>query len=78
MANGITDEDAGGEYYFDKENNVFWTWDTADLIARKFEEIVKARGLGGVMAWSAGEDGEDWSHVLALQKGVEGLGGSSY
>ncbi|TVY49408.1 Endochitinase B [Lachnellula occidentalis] len=73
MANGVTDEDAGGEYYYDKEVNVFWTWDTAALIERKFTEIVQAKGLGGVMAWSAGEDGHDWSHMLALQKGVAGM-----
>lgn len=73
MANGVTDEDAGGEYYYDKENNVFWTWDTAELIERKFEEIVKVKGLGGVMAWSAGEDSRDWSHMLALQKGVKAM-----
>ncbi|TVY34662.1 Endochitinase B [Lachnellula subtilissima] len=70
MANGITDEEAGGEYYYDSENNVFWTWDTPALIERKFTEIVNAKGLGGVLAWSAGEDGHDWSHVLALQKGM--------
>lgn len=77
MANGVTDEEAGGEYYYDKENNVFWSWDTAALIERKFTEIVAARGLGGVMAWSAGEDGYDWSHMLALQKGVAAMGAAS-
>lgn len=74
MANGITDEDAGGQYYWDSTNALFWTWDTASLIERKFTEIVEARGLGGVMAWSAGEDSHDWSHILALQKGVKSLG----
>ncbi|KAL2073872.1 hypothetical protein VTL71DRAFT_11198 [Oculimacula yallundae] len=71
MANGTTDNVAGGEYHFDKTNNIFWTWDTPALIARKFEEIVKAKALGGVMAWSAGEDSFDWSHMLALQAGVK-------
>lgn len=51
MANGTTDEVEGGEYYYDSANNVFWSWDTPELIAQKFEEIVKAKGLGGVMAW---------------------------
>ncbi|KAH9213922.1 family 18 glycosyl hydrolase [Leptodontidium sp. 2 PMI_412] len=73
MANGTTDQAAGGEYYYDKTNNLFWTWDTAALIARKFEEIVTAKGLGGVMAWSAGEDSHDWSHMLALQAGVKSM-----
>jgi chitinase len=26
MANGVTDEDAGGEYYWDSANALFWTW----------------------------------------------------
>ncbi|KAI6251026.1 hypothetical protein HI914_00331 [Erysiphe necator] len=70
IANGITDEDAGGQYYFDRANNLFWTWDTAALIARKFNDIVAARGLGGVMAWSLAQDSYDFSHILALQKGA--------
>lgn len=74
MANGVTDEEAGGQYYWDSGNALFWTWDTAALVERKFEEIVRARGLGGVMAWSAGEDSYDWSHILAMQKGAKGLG----
>ncbi|KAH6663466.1 putative class V chitinase [Halenospora varia] len=73
MANGTTDEDAGGQYYYDSANNVFWTWDTPALIEEKFEKIVKTKGLGGVMAWSAGEDSYDWSHMLALQKGVAAM-----
>lgn len=73
MANGTTDEDAGGQYYYDSTNSVFWTWDTPTLIEEKFEKIVKAKGLGGVMAWSAGEDSYDWSHMLALQKGVAAM-----
>ncbi|KAI1003502.1 hypothetical protein K3495_g4703 [Podosphaera aphanis] len=70
MANGIKDEAEGGQYYFDRENKIFWTWDTPELIARKFTDIVAARNLGGVMAWSLGEDSFDFSHILALQRGV--------
>ncbi|KHJ30953.1 putative extracellular chitinase [Erysiphe necator] len=70
IANGITDEDAGGQYYFDRANNLFWTWDTATLIARKFNDIVAARGLGGVMAWSLAQDSYDFSHILAIRDGV--------
>ncbi|RKF77084.1 Acidic mammalian chitinase [Golovinomyces cichoracearum] len=73
MKNSITDEDAGGEYYFDRENSLFWTWDTPNLISRKFKEIVLARGLGGVMAWSLGQDSYDYSHILALKKGSKKL-----
>ena len=39
--NGKTDTKAGGQYYFDPENRLFWTWDTPELISKKFEHIVK-------------------------------------
>ncbi|RKF56067.1 putative extracellular chitinase, partial [Erysiphe neolycopersici] len=71
MASGTTDEIAGGQYYFDRANNLFWTWDTATLIERKFNDIVMARGLGGVMAWSLAQDSYDYSHILALQRGAK-------
>lgn len=68
---GKTDEEGGGQYYFDSQNNIFWTWDTPELIARKFEEIVEAKKLGGVMAWSLGEDTYNFEHLEAIQKGLE-------
>ncbi|KAK2752863.1 hypothetical protein FQN54_008016 [Arachnomyces sp. PD_36] len=78
LQNAQTDEEAGGEYYWDPSNKLFWTWDTPALIAEKFEQIVAAKKLGGVMAWSLAEDSYDWSHLEALQTGVnEYLGGSS-
>lgn len=64
--NGVTDDSAGGQYYFDAANRLFWTWDTPDLITRKFTDIVHKYGLGGVMAWSLGEDSNDWSHVRRM------------
>ncbi|KAH7361149.1 glycoside hydrolase superfamily [Pyrenochaeta sp. MPI-SDFR-AT-0127] len=64
--NGVTDEEAGGQYYFDPQNRLFWTWDTPELITRKFEQIVDEYGLGGVMAWSLGEDSYDWSHIRQM------------
>lgn len=70
MSNGRTDEIAGGEYYFDRIHHLFWTWNTPALITRKFRDIVDARNLGGVMAWSLGGDSYDYSHILALQKGA--------
>lgn len=69
--NGKTDEKAGGQYYFDKKNNIFWTWDTPALIARKFKEIVAEKKLGGIMAWSLGEDTYNFAHLEAMQKGLK-------
>ncbi|KAJ9403598.1 CAZyme family GH18 [Paecilomyces variotii] len=68
--NGTTDKVAGGQYYWDSEVNIFWTWDTPALITQKFSDIVAAKKLGGVMAWSLGEDTYDWSHLDAMRKGV--------
>lgn len=71
--NGVADEQAGGQYYFDPQNHLFWTWDSPEFISRKFDEIVRKYKLGGVMAWSLGEDSYDWSHIrlmaCELQKG---------
>lgn len=73
IANITIDEASGGAYYYDKSAHIFWTWDTPELITRKFEQIVKAKGLGGVMAWSLTQDSHDWSHILAIQAGVRAL-----
>jgi chitinase len=67
---GLTDQVAGGQYYWDSDANLFWTWDTPTLILRKFSEIVVEKQLGGVMAWSLGEDTYDWSHLNAMEQGV--------
>lgn len=37
---------------------------------RKFTDIVDKLKIGGVMAWSLGEDSYDWSHVNVLKTQV--------
>lgn len=73
LENGKADEENGGQWYWDSAKGVFWTWDTPDLIAKKFDEIVKPKKLGGVMAWSLAQDSKDWSHIKAMSEGVQGL-----
>ncbi|KAK7989499.1 hypothetical protein PG990_006366 [Apiospora arundinis] len=68
-----TDEVLGGQWWWDASNELFWTFDTVPLMQRKFKEIVAARGLGGIFAWSLGEDSYDWSHLKAMREGVKGL-----
>ncbi|KAJ5632822.1 hypothetical protein N7490_009161 [Penicillium lividum] len=68
---GKTDDKLGGQYYWDSQVNLFWTWDTPDLIAKKFQDIVNAKNLGGVMAWSLGEDTYKFEHVVAIQNGIK-------
>jgi GH18 family chitinase len=67
---GKYDEVGGGFYYWDSEENIFWTWDTPEAIAKKFPLIVEEKGLGGVFAWGLGEDGSDFVHLNALTGGV--------
>ncbi|OLN96134.1 Chitinase 1-like protein 1 [Colletotrichum chlorophyti] len=71
MANGKTDEVNGGQWYWDPAGPFFWTWDTPALVTRKFNDIVKARGIGGVAAWSLGEDSYDFGLLKAIQAGVK-------
>ncbi|OJJ34114.1 hypothetical protein ASPWEDRAFT_157635 [Aspergillus wentii DTO 134E9] len=67
---GITDQSAGGKYFWDEKDNLFWTWDSPEMMARKFTEVVDVEKVGGVMAWSLGEDTYEFAHVKAMQKGV--------
>ncbi|CCU80033.1 CELP0030 Effector like protein [Blumeria hordei DH14] len=69
ILNGTTDSKMGGQYYYDRTRNIFWTWETPDLIAQKFEKIMAARKLGGVMVWSLGQDSYENSHINAIRKG---------
>lgn len=41
------------------------------MIARKFKEIVESKKLGGVMAWSLGEDTYQFAHLDAMQTGIK-------
>ncbi|KAI0526237.1 glycoside hydrolase superfamily [Xylaria bambusicola] len=65
------DEGKGALWYFDETTSprLFWTWENTDLMSRKFDEIVNspANKLGGVAAWSLGENSAGWMHVLQMQ-----------
>jgi len=66
-AGGQFDSVNGTMWYIDQESNVFWSWDTTAIIKDKFTQIIKPLGLGGVMAWSLGEDSQDWSHITTIR-----------
>lgn len=66
LAHGKLDRKAGGMWYWDRAAELFWTWDTPALMERKFRQIIEPLGLGGVMAWSLGEDSADWEHIQAV------------
>ena len=68
---GRYDAGGGGVFFFDREENIFWSWDTEWVIKKKMASIVEERKLDGVFAWGLGEDGEEWRHLKALNDGVE-------
>ena len=70
LAGGKYDDQQGGHYFWDSEENIWWTWDTPKVIERKFSAILQKKDLGGVFAWGLGEDAGDWSHLKALTAGV--------
>lgn len=70
MVHGEYHSEGGGHYYWDSEENLWWSWDTPDAIERKFPAIVQREELGGVFAWGLGEDAEDFKHLKALTDGV--------
>ncbi|POR39076.1 Endochitinase B [Tolypocladium paradoxum] len=73
LKNGKADTAKGGQWYWDPSTKKFWTWDTPEFIAQKFADIVKAKKLGGAMAWSLAQDSHDWSHFKAMQAGIKTL-----
>lgn len=68
---GTYDDKEGGYYYWDGEEDIWWTFDTTDAIKRKFPLIVDKKRLGGVFAWGLGEDAPVFEHLGALNEGLE-------
>ena len=71
MKYGTYDSDNGGHYYWDAEEQLWWTWDTPDAISKKLPAIVEKNGVGGVFAWGLGEDADDFVHLKALTAGMK-------
>ncbi|EDN06047.1 chitinase [Histoplasma capsulatum] len=66
--------EGGGHYFWDKKENIWWTWDTGEAIKKKMQPIMVARGLGGAFAWGLGEDGPRFTHLQALEEGLKEIG----
>lgn len=71
LGNSKYDIEQGGNYFWDADENIWWSWDTPEAIDKKFPSIVKQMGLGGVFAWGLGEDAPNWTHLKALTAGVK-------
>ena len=66
MVHGKYDSEGGGHYYWDSAENIWWSWDTPDVIAKKFPAIMEKKNLGGAFAWGLGEDAVDFIHLKQL------------
>lgn len=75
LLNPQADTVEGGAWYFDTDNLIFWTWDTPQFIAQKFDKIINRYGLGGIMAWSLGEDSYSYDNLVAMQDGFKTMKG---
>ena len=73
MEEGVYDEVGGGQYYWDEEERLFWTWDTPEAIKRKVQVVMKDRGLGGAFAWGLGEDAPRFAHLKASNEPMAAL-----
>ncbi|RMZ72533.1 chitinase 18-4 [Pyrenophora seminiperda CCB06] len=73
LTKGMYDAEGGGYYYWDKEEDRWWTFDTPEAILIKFPAIVESRKLGGVFAWGLGEDANDFKHLRAFLEGFDGV-----
>ena len=71
MAHGKYDGKHGGHYYWDSKEDRWWSWDTPDVIGRKFPLILEKKKLGGVFAWGLGEDANEFVHFKALTAGMK-------
>jgi len=71
LKNPQYDETLGGSYYWDSEENIWWSWDSESDIKSKIPKIKERKGLGGVFAWGLGEDAPSFSHLKALNSGME-------
>jgi GH18 family chitinase len=69
---GSYDDRQGGYFYWDEDEDVWWTFDTPDAIKRKIALVSEERKrLGGFFAWGLGEDAPLFEHLKALNEALE-------
>ena len=69
VTDGVYDVHGGGYYYWDADEDLFWTHETPHSIADKFD-LVREFGLGGVFAWELGGDGPEYTRLAAVNAAV--------
>ncbi|KAF2868360.1 glycoside hydrolase superfamily [Massariosphaeria phaeospora] len=78
LQNGVYDDKDGGHYYWDAQEQIWWSWDTPEAIKKKFPAVIQKRGLGGVFAWGLGEDAPEWKHLKASTEEIQSMRADSF
>jgi GH18 family chitinase len=74
MANGEKDYFDGGygaTYYWDKEERLFWSWESPRNTFDKIMTAVYWYHMGGVFAWGLGEDAPSFEHLNASNEAMK-------
>ncbi len=76
LVEGNYDDREGAYYYFDPDEDLFWSFDTPAAITRKISRAFGERRIGSVFAWGLGEDAPLFRrHLLALNDALAGSAG---
>lgn len=67
---GQYDDVAGGQYYWDADEDLWWTYESPSSIQDKFS-LVRDIALGGVFAWELGGDGPEYTRLAAVNAAVK-------
>ncbi len=67
---GTYDDQEGAYYFWDEEEDLWWTFDTPDAIDRKMSSVLSKTRVGGFFAWGLGEDAPMFEHLRALNDAI--------
>lgn len=75
---GSYDQEQGGFSYWDKEERLFWSWESPDALRTKLLLVAENFKLGGVFAWGLGEDAPDFDHLRAANSAMKDLSSMNF
>ncbi|KAF9694885.1 hypothetical protein EKO04_007078 [Ascochyta lentis] len=75
LENGVDDgtgADFRGHYYMDKQERIFWSWDTPSSVCTKLDLFFHVgNNIGGLFVWGLGEDAPRYEHLKAVNKALQ-------
>lgn len=73
LQNWKYDEPEGGNYYWDAEERLFWSWEAPEAIWDKVRPILRDNLVNGVFAWGLGEDAPRFHLLKATNSALWGF-----